>query len=105
MVSPDVETFRKIKSTNDFYSLSELRDLLFHVQEHRYTVLKIEECLTELGLGFCGFEDVQIVKDFIAKCKSSSDPYNLKDWEKYENDFPDTFRGMYHFCVRKFENM
>ena len=101
IVTSEADTLKKIKSTSDFYSLSELRDLLFHVQEHRYTVLEIEECLAELGLGFCGFEDVKIVKDFISKCKSSSDPYDLKNWEKYEDDFPDTFRGMYHFWCQK----
>ena len=31
----------------DFYSLSELRDLLFHVQEHRFTIPKIKDHLKE----------------------------------------------------------
>ena len=37
------EKYQKYHS--DFYSLSTLRDLLFHVQEHRFTVPEIKACL------------------------------------------------------------
>ena len=40
----------------DFYSTSECRDLLFHVQEHRLTLGQIESFLAEFGLHFIGFE-------------------------------------------------
>ena len=48
----------------DFYSLSELRDLLFHVQEHRFTIPLIKDHLNKLGLKFCGFESSKIVSHF-----------------------------------------
>ena len=41
---------------SDFYSTSELRDLLFHVQEHRFTLLEIKEMIEKLALVFAGFE-------------------------------------------------
>ena len=34
----------------DFYSLSELKDLLFHVQEHRFTIPQIKDHLNKLGI-------------------------------------------------------
>ena len=37
---------------SDFYSTSELRDLLFHVQEHRFTLLEIKEMIEKLALVF-----------------------------------------------------
>ena len=40
----------------DFYSLSGCRDLLFHVQEHRFTIPMIEDALEQLDLTFLGFE-------------------------------------------------
>ena len=40
----------------DFFSTSECRDLLFHVQEHRLTLSQIESFLAEFGLHFVGFE-------------------------------------------------
>jgi len=45
-----------ITSSPDFYSLSTLRDLLFHVQEHRFILLLIQIYLDDLGLKFCVFE-------------------------------------------------
>ena len=44
--------------------MSTLRDLLFHVQEHRYTLPQIQICLSELGLKFCGFQNQNIIKKF-----------------------------------------
>jgi SAM-dependent methyltransferase len=42
----------------DFFSLSGARDLLFHVQEHRFTVTRIRDMLAACGLTFAGFENV-----------------------------------------------
>ncbi len=41
---------------NDFFTLSMTRDLLFHVQEHQYTVDEIECLARGLGLELMGFE-------------------------------------------------
>ncbi len=35
------EHFDKVIKSGDFYSTSECRDLLFHVQEHRFTVPQV----------------------------------------------------------------
>ena len=32
----------------DFFSLSSVRDLIFHVQEHRFKLPQIKDCLNEL---------------------------------------------------------
>ena len=57
IINSDKDYHKKILAFPDFYSLSELRDLLFHVQEHRFTIPQIKECLSSLGLKFCGFEN------------------------------------------------
>ena len=46
----------KVLDSTDFYSMSACRDLLFHIQEHRFTLLQIEAALNNLGLKFLGFE-------------------------------------------------
>ena len=56
MIESKIKHYKEIQNFNDFYSLSEFRDLLFHVQEHRFTIPQIKSCLTNLGLKFCGFE-------------------------------------------------
>ena len=53
--NPSVE-LQNLSQIPDFYSTSECRDLLFHVQEHRLTLGQIESFLAESGLHFIGFE-------------------------------------------------
>ena len=90
-----------IKSSPDFYTVSGLRDLLFHVQEHRFTISKIKEYLDKLGLIFLGFED-QLVKEKFREIYSNKiDLYNLDKWEEYEKNNPRIFAGMYQFWCKK----
>ena len=44
------ENHKLLTTSNDFFSLSTLRDLIFHVQEHRFTFLEIKNCLDELEM-------------------------------------------------------
>ena len=46
----------KLCNYKDFFSLSGCRDLLFHVQEHRFTLLQIGAALQAFKLKFLGFE-------------------------------------------------
>ncbi len=85
----------------DFYNLSELRDLLFHVQEHRFTIPLIKDHLNKLGLKFCGFESSKIVSHFKLTNKHKEDPYDLDKWEEYEEANPRVFAGMYQFWCQK----
>ena len=52
MINSRKNHYKQILDSNDFFSLSEFRDLLFHVQEHRFTIPDIKECLFNLGLSF-----------------------------------------------------
>ena len=90
-----------MQSTKDFYSLSELRDLLFHVQEHRFTIPQLKDSLSELDLKFCGFEADSIVRDFKLTNTGTNDPYNLDKWYIYEQENPNTFISMYQFWCQK----
>ena len=103
VINSDQKHHGKILSSPDFYSLSTLRDLLFHVQEHRFTIPQIKNCLTELGLEFCGFEfeGENILKGFKLSNVATEDLYNLGKWNTFEQDNPDTFRGMYQFWCQK----
>jgi len=51
----------------DFYSISGCRDLLFHVQEHRFSIPQIREFLTAENLSFIGFElHAGKIRDYLA---------------------------------------
>ena len=85
----------------DFYSLSELRDLLFHVKEHRFTIPLIKDHLDKLGLSFCGFETEKVLSHFKLSYTRKEDPYNLLKWQIYEEANPRAFSGMYQFWCQK----
>lgn len=85
----------------DFYNLSTVRDLLFHTQEHLFTLPKIKSCIDKLGLEFCGFEDASAISNFRALHGSSSDIYDLALWHLFEEYNPRSFSGMYQFWCQK----
>jgi 2-polyprenyl-3-methyl-5-hydroxy-6-metoxy-1,4-benzoquinol methylase len=101
VMTSDQKHHQEILNFRDFYSLSELKDLLFHVQEHRFTIPQIQDCLSELGLKFCGFELAKIVSHFKLANTNTDDPYNLDKWEAYEEANPRAFAGMYQFWCQK----
>ena len=92
---------KRILNSLDFYSLSTLKDLLFHVQEHRFTIPQIKDCLFELGLKFCGFEYANMVSNFKETNRSKDDLYDLDKWQSYEEANPRSFGGMYQFWCQK----
>ena len=98
---------RMIMKMEDFYSLSECRDLIFHVQEHTFTLLEIDVLLKDAGLEFIGFE-LPDPATFICYQNSYPDDIlriNLKNWHRFELANPDTFIGMYNFWCKKPDRM
>ncbi len=101
LINNNDDHWNYIKSSPDFYSVSGVRDLLFHVQEHRFTISKIKEYLDKLGLIFLGFEDQLVKENFKEIYNNKIDLYNLEKWEEYEKNNPRIFAGMYQFWCKK----
>ena len=101
IIKSDKDHHKQVLAFRDFYSASELRDLLFHVHEHRFTIPQLKDYLEKLGLKFCGFEDLQIVSHFQKTNKNKNDPYDLDKWQVYEEANPRAFAGMYQFWCQK----
>ncbi len=95
------DDYNLIKESPDFYSLSNLRDLLFHVQEKRFTITEIENILNKLNLKFCGFENNELLKFFKVTHTKKKDLYDLKLWNNFELNNPRIFAGMYQFWCQK----
>ena len=89
-----------IKNFRDFYSLSEIRDLLFHVKEHSFTLPQIKVCLNNLGLKFCGFQSQKIQNAFL-KVNNKRNLYDLEKWDDFEKSQPAVFAGMYQFWCQQ----
>ena len=88
-------------SSLDFYSMSAFRDLLFHSQEHQFTITQIKNYLTKLGLVFCGFDNKKASNKFQLVNSKDDDLYDLEKWNLFEKKNPNTFLGMYQFWCQK----
>jgi SAM-dependent methyltransferase len=92
----------QLARNEDFFSMSGCRDLLFHVQEHRFTLPQVESMLSRLGLEFLGFEfpdSGATLQRYIARFGKDS-LSSLANWHRLEQELPDTFSRMYQFWVR-----
>jgi hypothetical protein len=94
---------RALLSSHDFYSTSSLRDLIFHEQEHQFTLQQISDCLAHLKLKFCGFDNKLITQKFERNFPNPANFYNLKKWEEFENSHPSIFSNMYQFWCMKLD--
>jgi len=83
----------------DFYHLSGCRDMLFHVQEQRFTMPRLAAALDGLGLSFLAFETDGAVRQLYRTLFGAGT--NLACWEKLEQLYPGTFLGMYQFWCQK----
>ncbi|MDA8230901.1 MAG: methyltransferase domain-containing protein [Magnetospirillum sp.] len=87
-------------ASSDFFALSDTRDLLFHVMEHRFTIPRIAECLATLGLEFGEFSLPRADADRLL-AEVGGEPGDLEAWDEIERRHPQLFRGMYQFTCRK----
>jgi hypothetical protein len=94
---------RSLTRFTDFFTTSECRDLLFHVQENRVTIPAIKDFLAANGLRFLGFEfDTPTQQEYRALFSGSGwSPTDLDRWHALETARPQLFSSMYHFWVQK----
>jgi 2-polyprenyl-3-methyl-5-hydroxy-6-metoxy-1,4-benzoquinol methylase len=93
----DDPQFAQVTRNEDFYSASGCRDLLFHVQEHNFTLAQVRSMLAQLELRFLGFEFPDSGETLAAFQKKFGQSTSLADWEVYEKEHPDSFGRMYQF--------
>lgn len=89
---------RRLAGSYDFYSISQCRDLVFHVQEHVFTLPQIRKILDDLGLrllvmGTHRPADLRRFKEMFPDDPQAAT--NLDNWHKLEQERPDAFFGMY----------
>jgi SAM-dependent methyltransferase len=98
---PDSSAARALSYSADFASASGARDLMLHVQEHRFTTDGIASALAALGLEFLGFELGQPELRAAYRARFPEDPggRSLERWGRFEAEHPDAFGGMYQFWV------
>jgi len=91
-----------ILESEDFFSLSACRDLLFHVQEQRTTLAEIARFIQDRNLHLLGFElDDAVQAAYRKRFLQDRAATDLACWEAFEADHPGLFGGMYTFWVQK----
>jgi SAM-dependent methyltransferase/tetratricopeptide (TPR) repeat protein len=86
----------------DFFSTSRCRDLLFHVQEHQFTLPEIDDFLRENELEFLGFDlPGGALQSFRQRFPNYGTITDLTLWHTLELENPSLFTNMYQFWIRK----
>lgn len=94
--------YKQITNYGDYYSLSECRDLLFHVQEHLFDIPAIQKWLDDANMDFLSFYLPDPVIDQYRKMfPQDIKATNLGNWHSFEQKHPDTFTGMYRIWAKK----
>lgn len=97
---PDGDPLHNITQFSDFFSMSECRDLLFHVQEHQFTIPQIAAFLAEAGFTFLGFE-TPARTSYLRQFPDDKAATDLANWAAFEAENPATFAQMYQFWIQK----
>jgi len=84
----------------DFFTTSECRDLLFHVQEQQLSIPEIAAFLRAHGLLFLGFTGA-VGHAYRARFPADVAMTDLEQWHQFETEQPMAFTGMYQFWVQK----
>jgi SAM-dependent methyltransferase len=102
MAAEDGSLLKSVIYWNDFYAMSECRDLIFHVQEHHITLREIKLFLAAIGVQFGGFMlDALTFQRFATRFPEPAAMTNLDCWQAFETQAPSTFAAMYQFWVHK----
>jgi SAM-dependent methyltransferase len=109
MRDPGLAELRSLaETTADFFSMGDVRDLIFHEQEHRFDIPTIKQYLDALGLEFGGFllEDRDVAREFHRLYPASAQWLDLDCWAAFELQHPSTFYRMYQFyCLKRGEGI
>jgi 2-polyprenyl-3-methyl-5-hydroxy-6-metoxy-1,4-benzoquinol methylase len=99
----DIHPLKNLQHSSDFFVTSTFRDLLFHEQEHCFSIPMIKNCLEELGLKLIGLSELNKETGEKYRQMFPDDPsgLNLDNWEIYEAQYPNTFANMYHMYLIK----
>lgn len=102
IAADDGREFRQLTTFRDFYAISELRDLIFHVQEHRFTLPRIKSMLDELHLDLVGFLlEPHVLRRYQERFPADTARTDFGHWHAFETEFPDTFISTYAFWAQR----
>ena len=102
----DPKMLKALIGIRDFYSLSECRDLVFHVQEHCFDLLQIDDMCDKIGLRILKMSPStpSQLQQYQQRFPDDMEGSNVKNWHEFEQNYPDTFIRMYQFWTCRKES-
>lgn len=94
------DPLRRIADFPDFFSASDCRDLLMHVQEHQFDLPEIAAFLDAEGFTLLGLE-TRAEARYRRRFPDDAAATDLANWARFEADNPATFAEMYQFWIQK----
>jgi hypothetical protein len=100
--APADSPLKELEYAPDFYSTSMCRDLVFHVEEHQYTLPEIAQMLDACNLEFLGLSDLppEALGRYASMFPDDTRRTNVENWDEYERRYPLTFSRMFLFWCR-----
>ncbi len=111
IMSGEWRRLRPLQEWEDFWSASLLRDLCFHVQEHRFTIARLRTFLDGSGLRFLGFEfnvgasqradaGAGPLALYASRFRNERTMADLGNWEQLEREKSGLFPGYAFVCQK-----
>ena len=99
----NTESIFKLTNMRDFYSITGLKDLLFHEQEIRYTPHTFDNLITEAGLKLSKVEikNNYLYNQYLKQNPNDQSSINIKELDQFEKNNPLTFAEMYILWIKK----
>lgn len=98
LARPDGDPMRqRLTASYDFYSVSQCRDLVFHVEEHSFTLPELAAIFRELGLSVLRVEarGPRDIEAYRARFPADAPATDLRNWDVLERETPTMFSRMY----------
>jgi tetratricopeptide (TPR) repeat protein/SAM-dependent methyltransferase len=92
-----------MQASPDFYSVSDCRDLVFHVEEHRYALPPLVAAGQALGLRWLGLDidDPALLAASAALGSPAPRADDVEWWDRVEQAYPQAFAGTYKLWWQK----
>ncbi len=93
--------FARLLDTYDFFTISSCRDLLFHVQEHRFTLPQIASLIGENQMRFIGFDfDDDEIGDRFSERFPNGGLDDIDLWCEFDRSNPGLIKGYVFWCQK-----
>lgn len=92
----------RLTAFEDFHAMSECRDLVFHVKEHRYTLPRLADTCAAAGFSICRVFAGAVPRARFSVRFPEADPNtDLAAWAALEEEEPETLAPMYRVSLAR----